>query len=72
MIVTKGRSSAIFVFFAFSGLTNTLMTMIRGAFGINAWNTSTSAWQTIMVTDNLLTIVIFAVIGILVLRKQDL
>jgi len=70
IIIVKGKWVAIFVYFGLSIATSTVFNILQGILGIDWWDTV--AMNTFSIFQYLLTIVVFAVIGILVLRKQDL
>lgn len=69
VILMKGKGVTIFVFFGFwaltAALTSTLFTPLL------MWSPP-SAWELTFIMGNLFTMFIFGLIGILILRKQDL
>ena len=71
-IMVKGHWSSIFVYFGLSIGTSMVFTFLQGLLGINWWNPTPGLYNTFAVVRHLSTIAIFAMIGILILRKQDL
>ena len=70
VIVVRGKWVAILVYFGFSIATSIVASIFQNIIGIN-WG-DTTAMNTFNIFQHLLSIVSFALIGILVLRKQDL
>jgi len=70
VIIVKGKWVAIFVYFGLSIATSIVFNILQGILGIDWWDRA--AMNTFSIFQYLSTIVVFAVIGILVLRKQDL
>jgi len=68
VIITKGRGAAFFVFFGLSIATSQLALIIQILLGINRWQVT----NTFTIIQNLFTMAIMGLVGILILRKQDL
>jgi len=68
VILSRGRAYTIFVFVGLSIATSQLTFIFRPLFGLEWWQTS----NTIVIMQHLITIAVMGLIGILVLRKQDL
>jgi len=68
VIIARGKGFTIFVFFGISIATSQVMNIVRGLLGIEWWNMT----NTITLIQHLITMVVVSLIGILVLRKQDL
>jgi len=68
VIIARGKGYTIFVFFGISIASSQIMNIVRGLLGFQWWDMDT----TIMLIQHLFTIIVVAVIGILILRRQDL
>lgn len=68
VIISRGRGYTIFVFLGISIASSQLMLIFRSMFGISMWQTT----NTTMFVESLITMAIMGLIGILVIRKQDL
>lgn len=68
VIITKGRGATFFVFFGLSIATSQLAFIVQILLGINRWQVT----NTFTIIQNLVTMVIMGLVGILILRKQDL
>jgi len=68
VIITKGKGITFFVFFGLSIAASQLAIIIQGILGINRWQANNAA----TVIQYLVTMVVMGLIGILILRKQDL
>jgi len=68
VILVKGKGVSVFVYFGISIVTSQLFFIVRTTFGMNFFDTSN--W--FLLFQHLVTIALMAVLGIVVLRKQDL
>ena len=71
-IMVKGHWSSIFIYFGLSIGTSMVFTLLQGILGISMWDTNTGVYNAFTIFQQLSTSAIFAMIGILILRKQDL
>lgn len=73
VIIARGKGSSIFIFFGLTTVTSIITSIIQDAFNLNSW----SLWQWdrmmwLMLLQYVITTVVMSLIGILVIRKQDL
>ena len=68
VIITKGRGVTLFVYFGISIASSLFFSIVQALLGIDLWQTNN--WFTLF--QHLTTIGILALVGILILRKQDL
>ena len=68
VIITKGRGITFFVFFGLSFAASQLAFIIQGIIGLNRWQVN----NVVTVVQYLITMAVMGLIGILILRKQDL
>jgi len=68
VIIAKGRSITFFVFFGLSIAASQIALIIQGLLGINRWQITNTA----TVIQYLITMIVMGLIGIFILRKQDL
>ena len=67
-IMTKGKSVTFFVFFGLLIIASQLAVIVQGILGINRWQAS----NMVTIVQYLITMAVMGLIGILILRKQDL
>ena len=70
VILVKGKGVTIFVFFGLWALTTALSFNLLETLDSIFWNIN--SWELLLTVGNLMVILIFGLIGILILRKQDL
>ena len=70
VIIMRGKWSTIFVYFGLSIAAGIVFMIFRAILGIEWWDTD--AYNIFAIVQNIISIIVFAIIGILVLRKQDL
>jgi len=72
VILMKGRASTIFVFIGLNWLSSLILSPIMRTLFDVGWNSPDSAWRAMYLTNHLIIIVIFGLLGVLAIRKQDL
>ena len=73
VIIARGKGSAIFIYFGLTMATSIVVSVVRDAFNLQLWNMNnldTMMW--LMVLQYVITTAVMGLLGILVIRKQDL
>ena len=69
VIIARGKVYSIFIFFGLSIVGSQIELLVQNIFGINRWY---SPEPSLAILQHIITMAVMALIGILVLRKQDL